>query len=319
MKSPHPFLSWLATDFERFIAVKRSGGAAYTTQRQLLIRFDRYVCDHAPEPPLPGEVVTQWLASRELTPRSRDNFVSVVWQALAYASRRGASVQQLPPKPPSAPLYWRKSQPRIVSATEMVRLMEAAGRLLPVGQWRGVCIGTLLGLLYVTGIRIGEARALDVGDVNERQGILTIRNGKFGKSRALPLRGSTVQALMRYLEHPLRPLGTEDSLPLFVSSYRQRLSMTAIQNGIQAAGRLAGLAAPVPHAHDFRHSFAVRQLARAYAKNLDFEAFLPALSTYLGHSSVEATRSYLLDNGVLFEHAARRFAEATQPLDEVHP
>ena len=319
MKSERPFLSWLAEDFERFIVVKRAGGAVYKTQHHLLIRFDRYVCEHIAQPPLTPEILTQWLASCTSSPRDRDNSVSVVWQALAHARRHGAQVQTLPPRPPKAPSYWRQRLPRVVSPSEVTRLMEAAHRLPPLGQWRGVCTGTLLGLLYVTGLRIGEAQALDVGDLDRKQGILTIVSGKFGKRRALPLRRSTVQALTRYLEHPLRPLGTEDSAPFFVSCRRQRLCGQAMRRGIREAGKLAQLVDPIPRPHDFRHSFAVRQLARAYAENLDFETLLPALSTYLGHTSVEATRSYLVANGSIFEHAARRFAEATQALDEAHP
>lgn len=319
MKSERPFLSWLADDFERFIAVKRAGGAVYKTQHRLLICFDRYVCEHAPEPPLTLKILTQWLANCTSSPKSRDNSVSVVWQALAHARRRGAQVQPLPPRPPKAPSHWRQRPPRIVAPSEVPRLMEAARRLPPLGQWRGVCTHTLLGLLYVTGLRVGEARALNVGDLDRKQGILTIVSGKFGKSRALPLRRSVVQALTRYLEHPLRPLGTEDSAPFFVSCRRQRLCIHAMRYGIQEAGKLAQLADPMPRPHDFRHSFAVRQMTRAYAENLDFEILVPTLSTYLGHTCVEATRSYLITNGSIFEHAARRFAEATHTLDEVHP
>lgn len=146
MKSPSPFLSWLASHFERFVAVKRAGGAGCLTQRRLLVQFDRYLCAQAAQPPLTGEIQTQWLASCEPTPRARNNLVSVVWQALAHARRHGAEVERLPERPLEPPRYWRLRPPRIVSPDERGRLLEAAHQLPPVGQWRGVSIATLLGL-----------------------------------------------------------------------------------------------------------------------------------------------------------------------------
>jgi hypothetical protein len=44
----------------------------------------------------------------------------------------------------------------------------------------------------------------------------------------------------------------------------------------------------------------------------------PALSTYLGHISVENTRVYLSANGLLLDRAAARFARKALALDEVH-
>ena len=79
----------------------------------------------------------------------------------------------------------------------------------------------------------------------------------------------------------------------------------------------AGIADPQPRLHDFRHSFAVSRVAGWYAQGRDVNALLPALSTYLGHISVENTRLYLTANGVLLEQAAVQFADLTSALDEV--
>ena len=95
-----PFMSWLAKHFERFIAVKRAGGAIYDSQRDLLLAFDRYLVQHASEPSLERDTLLQYLASSEKTPRARDNVVSVLWQALAHARRHGARVERLPERPP---------------------------------------------------------------------------------------------------------------------------------------------------------------------------------------------------------------------------
>jgi integrase len=57
---------------------------------------------------------------------------------------------------------------------------------------------TLFGLLAVTGMRVGEAIALRRSDVNWEDGVLTIRGGKFGKSRMVPVHGTTLKVLRDY-------------------------------------------------------------------------------------------------------------------------
>lgn len=312
------FNSWLAPYFEGFVALRRASGASYLSQRNLLLAFDRHLDGYAPEPPLLRETLTQYLASLDrLSPRGWDNVVGVVWPAVAYSLRHGAPGEGLAARPPSPSIYWRQRQPRMVSATEAASLLEAARRLPPVNGLRGATMATLLGLLYTTGIRIGEALALDVGDLDCHDRILSVRLGKFGKSRALPLRESTLEALLGYLHHPLRPVGTDGSSPIFVSCRRRRLSYPAVRSAIKKVCLAAQITKPWPRPHDFRHTFAVSRVAAWYAEGRDVNVLLPILSTYLGHVSVENTRLYLTANGVLLEQAAARFSHSTSALDEV--
>ncbi len=318
MSQPRPFTSWLAPHFERFVALRHASGASYVSQRNLLLAFDRYVGTYGPKPPLSRDTLVQYLVSLDhLSPRGRDNVVGVVWPAVAHARRHDARIEMLPMRPPKPSQYWRQRPPRIVTNPEAETLLAAARQLPRPGTLRPATIATLLGLLYTTGLRIGEALALDVGDLDPKDRILTVREGKFGKSRALPLRESTVEALVRYIEHPLRPLGTETSAPVFVSGRRRRLSDQGGRTAICKACRIAGISEPWPRPHDFRHTFALSRVTTWYEYGRDVNFLLPALSTYLGHISVENTRRYLIANGVLFEHAATRFSHQTQALDEV--
>ncbi len=318
MSRPRPFISWLAPLFERFVALRRASGAHYVRQRNLLLAFDRYLYTNAPKPPVLRETVVQYLASRDgLSPQSRNNVVSVLWPALGYAIRHGARVEPLPARPPRPLGTWRQRQPRILTTTEARSLLAAARGLPPQSTLRPATTATLLGLLYTTGIRIGEALALDVGDLDFEDRILSIRKGKFGKSRCVPLLDSTVEALVRYIDHPLRPLGTEASAPFFVSAYRRRLSYRTAHLAIYSACRLAEIPKPWPRPHDFRHTFAVSRVAAWYGEGRDVDALLPALSTYLGHASIQNTRLYLIANGVLLERAGTRFEHKTRTLDEV--
>lgn len=318
MTRSRAFTSWLAPYFDRFVALKRASGAGYATQRRLLLAFDRHLCGHTPEPPLLLETQVQYLASLDhLSPRGRENVVGVVWPAVAYALGHGAQIEAMPARPPRPSRHWRQRQPRILSATEIDSILAAARRLPPVGGLRPATSVTLLGLLYATGIRIGEALALDIGDLDQCDCILTIKKGKFGKSRALPLRTSTTEALVRYINHPLRQMGTTASAPIFVSCRRRRLSKPAVANSVRTACLAAGISEPLPRPHDFRHTFAVNHVAQWYSQGRDVNALLPALSTYLGHISIENTRLYLVANGALLQQAASLFAHSTRALDEV--
>ena len=245
---PRPFTSWLAPHFDSFLALKQASNVRYDTQRKLLLAFDRYLEKHTEEPPLLRETVMQYMASLDrLSPRGRDNVMSVVWQSLSYALRHGANVEPLQARPQMAPQDYRQRQPRQVTITETRRLLTGARELSP-NTLRPETTAALIGLLYTTGIRIGEALALDVGDLDTKDRILSIRHGKFGKSRCLPLLESTVKALVRYLEHPLRPLGTEASDPFFVSVYRRRLASTTARQAIYSACRITEISKPWPPA-----------------------------------------------------------------------
>jgi integrase len=312
------FSSWLAPYFHRFVQLKRAGGASFRTQELLLARFDRFVGSrHAP--PLRRPILVNYLESLEpLFARSRENAVSVVWSALAHAQRHGAAVE-LMARPPAPAGSLRRRRARIIMPGELDAILAAARSLPPSGGLWSATTATLIGLLYTTGIRIGEAHALDVGDLDLEAHLLTVRRGKFGKARLLPLRSSTVRALQHYIAHPRRRVPTLTTSPLFVSGRRRRLVHGVAIKGFRAACRRAGISTPCPRLHDLRHSFAVCRLADWYAQHRDVDALLPILSTYLGHVSVENTRAYLATNGLLLERAATLFAGKTSFLDEVQP
>lgn len=316
MSGRDTFRSRLASHFERFVALRRAGGALYDTQQWYLERFDRYLEQDGHEH-LSRDAVFRYLDSLDYTPRSRDNVISVLWQALGYASRQGALIEPLGAKPPKVPRGWRQRPPRIVSLSEIQSLLVAARALSPLDILRPATLATLLGLLYTTGMRIGEALTLDIEHLESRRGLLHVHRGKFGKSRTLVLTTSTVDALVRYIEEPRRGVGTHDSAPVFVSRRQRRLSYPTAASGLQAVCRLAALEEPWPRLHDFRHSFALHRVTNRYAEGRDVNSFLPVLSTYLGHSTVEHTRVYLTHNGMLLEQAAMRFAEHASTLDEV--
>jgi integrase len=192
------------------------------------------------------------------------------------------------------PVRGRRARPHLYTAAELQRLLAAAQALPPL---RGATYGCLIGLLAVTGLRPGEALALTPGDVDLHAGILTIRQGKFGKSRLVPVHPSTLRALRTYARRRAAWLAGRLAPTFFVSDRGGRLTGTVVDWTFAALSRQIGLRGPTdthgPRLHDFRHRFAVETLVRWYRAGHDAERRLPILATYLGHAHVTHTYWYL--------------------------
>ncbi|MGI8568153.1 MAG: tyrosine-type recombinase/integrase [Methylocella sp.] len=160
---------------------------------------------------------------------------------------------------------------------------------------------TLIALLVVTEMRVGEAIGLDRDDFDTINGLLTIRNAKFGKSRELPLHTSTVTAPGDYLRRNDRPPGSSTTPALFVSAVGTRLHYMSVQPTFRQLVDRAGLkprsASCRPRLHDLRHGFAVNTILDGYRGGREPGNRLPLLSTYLGH--VDPTCTYPNLAGVL--------------------
>lgn len=169
---------------------------------------------------------------------------------------------------------------------------------------------TLIGLLAVTGMRVGEAISLDRSDIDWDQGTITIRSGKFGKSREVPVHATTLQALRSYarvrdklFRHP------KNRRSFFISQTGQRLlpqNVWQTFNRLRSRAGLARSGLPNPRIHDLRHTFVVRTLLQWYQDGIDVERRIAVLSTYLGHVSPSSTYWYLTGTPELMGAAAKR-------------
>jgi integrase len=174
---------------------------------------------------------------------------------------------------------------------------------------RAATYNTLIGLLASSGLRIGEAIRLDRTDIDWADGVLLIRESKFGKSRLVPLQTSTMQALADHarLRDELQPRPKVPSF--FVSLTRNRISYAVVCQTFRRLVDNAGVGADTPCAprlHDLRHTFAVRTLLGWYRTGEDVQARIPSLSTYLGHREPASTYWYLSAAPELLALAAAR-------------
>jgi integrase/recombinase XerD len=212
------------------------------------------------------------------------------------------------------PARRRRAIPYLYTREEIAALMHAAGGLR--GQLHRATHRTLIGLMAVTGLRVGEAIGLDRDDVDERHRLLRIIDTKFGKSREVALHDSAMNALLTYCELREQLCPHPRSAAFFVSRVGTRLCATTVHNVFRRLVRIVGLEPRGPHCrprmHDLRHSLAVRTLLDWHAAGVNVQARLPLLSTYLGHACPATTYYYLHAAPELLALVAQRLEPALQ-------
>lgn len=298
----------LAVAAREYLALRRSLGFKLHHQTWWLPDFVSYVKRHG------SSVITTELALgwAQQPPDADPSW----WAAKLGAVRRFAlhhhAFDPRTEVPPADLIPYRKQRltPHLYSDDEMASLMREAGRLRPL---KAATCTTLIGLLAATGMRVGEAIALDQADVDWRRSLLTVRDSKFRKSRHVPVHPTTLQALRAYSAVRDRLLPVRRSSTFFVSRAGTKLFEQNVWYVFARLRQRAGLLRPgrrAPRIHDLRHSFAVKTLTRWYREGVDVERRLPWLSTYLGHVSPAATYWYLTATPELLALASERAERA---------
>jgi len=285
----YTFQSSLAKRIKTFVALKRLSGTPYKTPSLMLKYFDQFlVREKFKRGYLTRPIYERYVATlSNLSPQYRTDQRSLIRRFSIYLSR---------------------FQPRCY-------IPDAAGKLklgYQKASWlRPHTYRTLFGLLYTTGVRIGEALALNIEDFHPDTLRLHIRAGKFRKARWVPLSQSTGAVLAEYVIFRQRIIAKGSGQPpLFISQNRTRISTEAVyhafyklleQCGIQRTKKLG------PRVHDLRHTFAVHRLLEWYRDGEDINVRLPALATYMGHVHISSTQVYLQATPELYEYASHRF------------
>lgn len=202
----------------------------------------------------------------------------------------------------------------------MRRLFKAAGELeTPRMALQGATLRPLLLLLYGAGLRISEALALTLADVDLSVSLLTIRESKFYKTRLVPIGPRLTAALRTYADARGRQRHANDPAgPFFVTRTGTAVTRGMAERAFVRLRDIAGIAREEgaryqPRLHDLRHAMAVHRLVAWYREGADVQRLLPQLATYLGHVDVAATQRYLAMTPELLREASRRFERYAQP------
>jgi integrase/recombinase XerD len=286
-------MSTLAQSAQNYLEMRRGVGYALRQEGRMLANFVGY-CE--------GRGITRVTTEAALGWATEPSSASPTWWAKRLGVVRGFAAHlqtveadtEIPPKG-LLPSRASRMTPYLFSPAQITALMAAARAL--AHPLRAASFETLIGLMAVTGLRTGEAMALDRADVDLDEGMLTIWRSKLGKSRQVPLHQSTTTALAAYAARrdELCPRATTPSFLL--SGGGTRLNYTNASTTFVGLLDEAGITTPPgrrrPRLYDLRHSFAVATLINWHAEGADVQARLPVLSTWMGHVKPSSTYWYL--------------------------
>lgn len=304
-------MSPLASALAEYLAVRRALGFKLERDGRLLPDFVAFLERHE-SAHITTELALEWAREpKDASPRWWASRLTQVRGFARYMSARDRRTD-VPPRDalpyPASP----RLEPYVYSATDVRALLDAT-RILQ--DFTATTYATLIGLLAVTGMRVGEAIGLDRSDLHWRERRVLVRSGKFGKSRELALHPTAVAALRAYHRQRDRHIPRPHSPAFFLSARRgRRLIYKNVHFRFHHLVDAAGLAARRPHRpriHDLRHTFAIRTVLGWYRARVDVEPLLPILSTYLGHVSTAHTYWYLTATPDLLRLASMRLERHT--------
>jgi len=275
---------------ESYLQIRRSTGFALKLVELLLRSFARFA-NQRHEAFIVAKTAIEW-ARQTPSPLERDRRLKTVIRFARYA-RAENERHEIPPEGVFGKQRRRRHVPFIFSADEIARLMDMASRHRLRNTLVPHTYSTLFGLLAATGLRVSEAFNLQMNDVTADG--LVIRATKFRKNRLVPFHDTTAAALDRYIARRRLFAGEENYL--FVSLSGKRLCYQSVckifHSLLCAAGVQREPHLPQPRIHSLRHTFAVRALENCPVDRDRINQHMLALSTYMGHSSLESTFWYL--------------------------
>ncbi|NEV65342.1 tyrosine-type recombinase/integrase, partial [Thiorhodococcus minor] len=229
----------LAHALEEYLALRRALGFKMDDAQRLLSRFlaflEQHGCAH-----ITSELALQWATqSPTASPAEGTRRLTLV---RGFARFRAAMDPQT--QIPAIGLLSARPQravPYLYTDTEVVRLLEAAAQLHSPTGLRAQTAVTALGLLSVTGMRVGELLALDDTDVDLTLGEVTIRHGKFDKARVLPLHATTQEVLRAYVVARHRVFPSAPTPSFLISEQGTRLSQWSLRYTFVKLSRQIGL------------------------------------------------------------------------------
>ena len=321
LRQPRPFGSVLGEMMAEHVAMMRRRGYKYTSQPQLLLRFDRFLQLHpGPEAEPLSAMIDRWAATNVTRHHAEEcEKLKRVFAKILRHRDPSMPVRRPDPRPRrEAAKQWRK--PHIYSPAEVRRMLDVACTYpSPRAPLRPLSIYTMLMLAYCAGLRRGELARLDLRDVDLLDGTITIRQTKFFKTRILPLPDSVVIELRAYIDARRHAGGSQDARSgLFWHErgdghYTPEMITWLLADVMRRAGLKALRGKTGPRVHDLRHSMVVNRILEWYRTGVNPQDRLPFLATYLGHRDINSTLIYITVTQDLLHYANERFRAVGAP------
>lgn len=299
-----------------YLTLRRGLGYRSPSQDRALRAFARYLDGQAHQGPIPLESSLDWATCTTSTdPCNPSRRLTTVRGFLRHLSALDGATEV--PAPGLLGPSGHRTPPHVYSGREIGDLLHAASGLAPTGGLRPHCYATLFGLIACTGLRISEALALACGDVDVDSAVLTIRAGKRGRTRLVPLHSSALAPLADYAADRAHHYGKpSDDAAFFRTDRSDHISYNAANSTFTVLRRQLGWTADGrtrrPRVHDLRHAMVVRRIQTWHAQGVNVDAKIAALATYLGHVEVRDVYWYLSAVPELMRIVADRFETFTE-------
>lgn len=306
------FSSNFAPLLQSFIDEKKSIGYKYETECRRLQHFDRY-CVKIDQPAILDKVLVEGYLTPDANRSAKTtlNMIGILRQFAFYLQRNSHDAYVFPTEllPKKEHLY----TPYIFTRNEIASFLKITEKINPNREFpkRHIVLPLLFRTLYCCGLRISEALDITINNIDFENGILILKNTKDYRDRLIPLSPDLQQRYLVYLR--MLHSGSKGDSYFFQSDNGKQYSKVAVSTnfrnllwkcGISYGGRKKG-----PHLHSLRHTFSVHCLQQAMARGQALNEFLPVLSAYLGHKTIQGTQKYLHMTAELFPDILSKLEE----------
>jgi site-specific recombinase XerD len=304
-----------------YIAFRRTLGEKFKTNESILRAFCRGLGPQTSIAHIGAEVVVAFLNGSGSVTSGWFNKHQALKGFFRFAISRGHLTEA--PLPKVLPKLPPPFVPYIYTRDEIRRLLDA----IPSSQdYRTLIepdtLRAILLLLYGAGLRVGEALALTVADVDLSNALITVRDTKFFKSRLVPIGPQLAGVLTEYASRrAASDPGNAPESRFFLGKRGGAIQVQTMDGTFERLRDLAEIrrsdgARYQPRLHDLRHSAAVHRLIRWYQQGADVQRLLHYLSVYLGHVHISHTQVYLTMTADLLQQAGLRFEQYAHGEDD---
>ena len=308
MKCLPDYQSSLTGLITEFIMFKRFQGYDYVVETGYLKQFDMFLVNRSYTGCVLQSGIMQdyCLKTSEKSVNTRAKLHSILRHFSLHLHVIDPQSEVLPES--MVPRQIKKTRFYPLNPLQIQEIMNAACSLRPKNGLRPHCIHFLIGLLYSTGLRIAEALALNLKDVDENNRTLFVHRGKFGKDRIIPMSDSTFHAVEKWLKVRSSYATNGATAPLLIAKRGKRLKYFHAKSAFIKLCALCGMAdTPPPRLHDLRHNYACRCIAQWREVNEDVNALLPVLSNAMGHVDFSSTQVYIHIDAEALRQASIKF------------
>jgi site-specific recombinase XerD len=252
--------SFLSSSIHRYIELKQALGRGFSNETRVLVLFDAFLAGTSAAALTEAEFENWCKTQARLSPTVRRNAMRIVRNFCLY--HRRTDPHCFVPDRCLFPTPHQTVQPHIFSEAEIARLLQATAKLpnSPRYVLRPRVLRLAVVLLYTTGLRRGKLLRLILGDYDQREQTLLVRDSKFHKSRYLPLSVDANTEIQTYLAARRKqhlPMLTDSPFLWSGRATERAFSASALGDGMRELCRSADVRKTdgrLPRVHDYRHN-----------------------------------------------------------------